>query len=397
MKSRIFIGIHYLELGGAEISLIGLLQALDYEKVDVDLFVYSHQGELMKMIPKGVNLLPEIGAYSVMERPMKEALKRGYIGVFLERIIAKRQHKRYLKRLSDEDRKNDISIFPMVSNCVMPFLPSLKKYGEYDLAVSFLQPHDIVRRKVSAKRYWAWIHTDYSTVHVNKELEEEAWATYDNIISISKDCTKGFLERFPSMRLKIIEIENILPKRMIEAKAGENVELPENSGVMLLSVGRICEAKNYDNIPYMAERLQQLGLDFHWYIIGPGNHAQIDALSRKLGVDGRVAFIGAKSNPYPYIKRCDIYVHPSRYEGKSIVVREAQVLHKPVIITNYPTAHSQIKDGVDGVICEMDNTKIAEAIFDLANDEQKRKEIIAYLDSHDYAGLDEVNKIYEML
>ena len=53
-KPRILILIHYLEIGGAEISLIGLLNAIDKAKYDVDLFVYSHQGELMHLIPDGV-------------------------------------------------------------------------------------------------------------------------------------------------------------------------------------------------------------------------------------------------------------------------------------------------------------------------------------------------------
>ena len=76
MKPRIFIAIHYMHLGGAEISLIGLLQALDPNKVDIDLFVYSHEGELMKLIPEYVNVLPEIPAYKMFERPMKEVLKK---------------------------------------------------------------------------------------------------------------------------------------------------------------------------------------------------------------------------------------------------------------------------------------------------------------------------------
>lgn len=70
-----------MHLGGAEISLIGLLQALDPEKVDIDLFVYSHEGESMKLIPEYVNMLPEITSYSMFERPMVEVLKKGHWGV----------------------------------------------------------------------------------------------------------------------------------------------------------------------------------------------------------------------------------------------------------------------------------------------------------------------------
>ena len=39
MKPRIFIAMHYMEIGGAETALVGLLNALDPARVDVDLFL----------------------------------------------------------------------------------------------------------------------------------------------------------------------------------------------------------------------------------------------------------------------------------------------------------------------------------------------------------------------
>ena len=104
MKPRILIAIHYMHLGGAEISLIGLLQALDPNKVDIDLFVYSHEGELMKLIPEYINVLPEIPAYKMFERPRKEVLKKGHLSVFFARIKAKKRMKSYLKKKQTIDR-----------------------------------------------------------------------------------------------------------------------------------------------------------------------------------------------------------------------------------------------------------------------------------------------------
>ena len=80
-------------------------------------------------------------------------------------------------------------------------------------------------------------------------------------------------------------------------------------------------------------------------------------------MEEHVMLLGKKSNPYPYIKACDVYVQPSRYEGKCVSVIEAQSLHKPVIITNYPTAKSQLKDGYDGVIVPLENDKCAQGIY----------------------------------
>ena len=96
-------------------------------------------------------------------------------------------------------------------------------------------------------------------------------------------------------------------------------------------------------------------------------------------MEENVIILGKRSNPYPYIKTCDIYVQPSRYEGKSVTVREAQMLCKPVVVTNYPTAKSQINDGVDGVIVPMDNEGCAEGIVAFIQDVKKQPEIVNYL------------------
>ena len=103
MKPRILIAIHYMHLGGAEISLIGLLQALDPNKVDIDLFVYSHEGELMKLIPDYVNVLPEEPDWAMFEKPMKEVLKKGYFKILFARLKAKWRMKQLVKRNHPKD------------------------------------------------------------------------------------------------------------------------------------------------------------------------------------------------------------------------------------------------------------------------------------------------------
>ena len=88
-----------------------------------------------------------------------------------------------------------------------------------------------------------------------------------------------------------------------------------------------------------------------------------------------VIILGKRINPYPYIKACDIYVQPSRYEGKAITVLEAQALNKPVIITNYGTASSQLKDGNNGIIVSLENQKCAEEIGKVINNMKLQKKL----------------------
>ena len=411
MKPRIFIAIHYMHLGGAEISLIGLLQALDPKKVDVDLFVYSHEGELMKQIPDYVNLLPEISAYKMFERPMKEVLKKGYLSVFLARLKAKMRMRSYLRKKQTIDGS---AIMGFLGEEVSKVVPDINPSVEYDLAISFLTPHNFVRDHVRAKKKICWIHTDYTRIDVNAELELPVWDSFDYIASISSEAAKTFLQVFPTLAPKIIEIENILSSTFVRHRAEEfdaqnslltahNSQLTADKRYLnLLSVGRFCEAKNYDNVPDICKMILEIlkgeGVDIRWYIIGfGGDENLIRQKIAEAGMQEHVIILGKKENPYPYIKACDIYVQPSRYEGKSVTVREAQMLYKPVVVTNYPTASSQIKNGDDGVIVPLDNEGCAKGLVEFILDKQKQEHIIDYLKAHDYGNVGEVEKIYDII
>ena len=213
MKPRILFLMHYMEIGGAEQALLGLLNALDYNRVDVDLFVYWHHGEYMKYIPKKVNLLPEVGRYSMLEQPIMACLKKGYISVALARICA--------KLLGKITRCESFSSDVYTSTFTYKILPQINPKQKYDLAVSFLTPHTYVLEKVNAKKKVGWIHTDYTIFPINVKCELSIWSGLDNIISISPNVTETFLKVFPSLKDNIVEIENIMSPTMVKQRAEE--------------------------------------------------------------------------------------------------------------------------------------------------------------------------------
>ena len=398
IKKRIFISMHYMELGGAESALIGLLQALDYSVFDVDLFIHSQQGEMMMFIPEEVNLLPEIKEYSLIEKPLSLVLKQGYYRLLFARIKAKWKYWRYLRR---KDIDQSVAVFQYVADSVTPLLPSLFHLGEYDLAISFLNPHNIVRDKVLAKKKACWIHTDYSRIDINEEQELPVWASYDHIVSISTDVTKTFLQVFPSLKERIIEIENILSVDFVRKRADEfdvSKEMSKEQGIInILSVGRFSEAKNYDNVPDICRRIRENGVNVRWYLIGyGGDEDKIRSKISEAGMENYVIILGKRSNPYPYMKTCDIYAQPSRYEGKSVTVREAQILFKPVVVTNYATAKSQIKNGIDGIIVPIENIGCADEISKFLQNIHLQQKIMSYLHLHDYGNEKETLKIESM-
>lgn len=399
MKPQILILMHYMELGGAESALLGLLQSVDPARADVDVFLYDHRGELMKYIPTDkVNLLPEVTAYKMIERPFMECVKSGHIGVALGRWLAKKT----VDKSPVPAGKDNIRIYTRVADWVEHFVPKIQPDVEYDLAISFLMPHNYVVKKVRAKKKLGWIHTDYSTVHVDVKRELPVWSKLDYIASISEEVGEKFVETFPTLKDKIISIENILSSSFIRQRAEEEAVSLDNhpSTVKLLTIGRFSSPKKMEEIPLICRRIVDYGIDLKWYIIGYGSaeiEQEVRDNAKREGVSDRVILLGKKENPYPYIKACDIYVQPSRYEGKSITVREAQILCKPVIVTNYPTASSQIQSGLDGVIVPLQVDACARGMADFIRDKEGQARVIEYLGTHDYGNEQEIEKIYQLV
>lgn len=396
---RILIVSHAMELGGAERSLIGLLNVLDPKRYEIDLFLLRHEGELLEYIPEYVHVLPKVAAYTVLARPMKDTLREGHFWLTGVRLYAKIKAARYNKK---HQYKDSAVALEYSHKYIKRYMPKINPTVEYDLAISFLTPHYFVAEKVRAKKKIAWIHTDYKKVQINIPSETVMWGKYDYIASISEEVSKSFLEVCPSLRSKLILIENILPERLIKRQAMEldvTKEMPViKDGFRLLSIGRYCIAKNFDNVPAICSCLLKKGFKVKWYIIGFGGDEEL--IRQKIAaakMEEYVILLGKKENPYPYIKACDLYVQPSRYEGKSVTVREAQMFAKPVVITAYPTSGSQLEDGVDGVVVPMDNEGCADGIAKLLNDPKKMQSLSEACRRRDYSNQKEVEKLYELL
>lgn len=397
MKKTLLIVSHALELGGAERSLIGLLDALDPEIWDIDLFLLRHEGELMDAIPAYVNLLPQMSAYTVLARPMKDTLLEGHVLLTAARLTGKVLASRYRKKHNHTESAVGLE-YSHKFTC--PLMPKIQPEKEYDLAVSFLTPHYFVAEKVRAKKKIAWIHTDYTRIQVNVPSETAMWSAYDHIASISDAVTESFLKVFPGLEDKIVLIENILPERLVRKQAEEfsvEDEMPAK-GIRILSIGRFCYQKNFDNVPDICARLLKKGLEVSWYLVGFGpDEDLIRQKIREADVEEHVILLGKKENPYPYIKACDLYVQPSRYEGKAVTVREAQMFGKPVVITDYATASSQLENGVDGIIVSMDNEGCAEGIAAVLENTERMRRLSENSDLRNYSNSEAVHVLENLL
>jgi glycosyltransferase involved in cell wall biosynthesis len=244
----------------------------------------------------------------------------------------------------------------------------------------------------------AWIHTDYSTLEVDAASETDMWGRYDKIVSISDDVSRAFLSAFPTLEDKLIRVDNIISPEGIIASSRKDAPGITRDGITLLSCGRVTEGKNFGSIPKMCKRLLEDGHDVKWYIVGDG--PAMDSVREAIAeaeMTDRVLLLGAKADPYPYMARCDLYVQPSLYEGKAVAVREAQILGKPVVITDFPTAKSQLEDGYDGLIAPLDTEKCAEFISRLLSSPEKMKALSDNCISRDYSNGSQAEILCELI
>lgn len=377
-----------MELGGIERSLLGLLDVLDYEVYDVDFFLYGHHGALFPLINERVNLLPEVRELAYLRNSLKDKIRHGcWYSAWL--------------RIRDElvSRHRAINFDQTWAQIMRHCAPELPE--TYDLALSFFLPFDFLIERVKAKKKIGWIHTDYTAERQNLEMLRGQYAKMDGIAAVSYSCKATFCKAFPEFENKVLIIENILPKAFVFQQAEDGCaaqEMESDGSIRLLSVGRFCTAKNFDNVPDICRRLRESGLNVKWYLIGyGGDEPLIRRRIEEAGMQEHVVILGKKSNPYPYIKACDLYVQPSRYEGKCVTVREAQMLGKLVVITNYATAPSQLEDGADGVVVPMDNAGCAEGIAALLRDPQRMARLMQTCRERDYSNAGEVEKLYQLM
>lgn len=396
MKKKILISSFDLAIGGVERSLIGLLQQMDYQKYEVDLMLFKHEGEFLPYLPAGPKLLTEISQYTTFRKSIRQVVGEGHYQIGMSRLMAKMAsiiHGK-VKRI-DEPGYLTIQYGWELAN---PILPKLNK--EYDVAIGFLWPHHFIGEKVNAKKKIGWIHTDYSNIQLNQKMESRMWEKVDEIVAVSEECSKTFLTIFPELTKKMHVIENILSPQMIKELAQEPVDELKNSQgkTILVTVGRLSHAKGIDQAVHACRRLIDAGYNLAWYVVGYGPLEEgLKKLIIDLELQDHFFLLGKKVNPYPYIKSCDIYVQPSRYEGKAVTIREAQILGKPVVMTNFPTAKSQAEDQFDAVITPQDISGIAEGIQNLIDNDYLRRNLISNTIKQDYGNEAEVEKLYQLI
>ena len=401
---RILFVINTLGQAGAETALLSLLQTLAREKgearYEISLYVLTGQGEMASRLPADVRLLnKKYREESVLTAKGRKYLKKTVLKAMFTRGTVVKLFPYLVKNtcamLGKKRLLPDKLLWRVLSDGGM-VLPE-----EYDLAVSYLEGGAayFVADHVKAAKKAAFIHVDYEKAGYTRALDKDCYLAFDKIFTVSDEVREAFLKAYPELPDKTEVFHNILNIEEIVRRAEEGEGFTDGfTGMRLLSVGRLTAQKAFEVSVDAMKRLKDAGKNVRWYVLGEGNQRkklqeQIDVL----GLTEDFILYGAVNNPYPFMKQADIYVHASRFEGKSIAIQEAQILGKPMVVSDCSGNREQVCHGRDGLMCGLTPESLAENIMLLLEDEALRGKLGAAAAKKNADAAEEIQKLLSML
>lgn len=374
MKKVLFV-INTLGCAGAETALIELLKSLDEKEYELSLYVLMGQGEMIDKIPENVKLLNDHYCKdSVLSKQGKQAMMKTVWSSFWENGNVFGKFAYIVRTFSAMRRTGKFQPDKILWRVISDGSPRFEE--TYDLAVAYLEGGSTyyVADHVKAKKKAVFIHIDYESSGYTKGMDRNCFDKIDRIFTVSDEVKKHFLNVYPKYQDKVKVFHNIINQDEIRRKAEEETGFEDHfDGVRLLTVGRLTYQKAYDIAIDAMKRIKDRGYKVRWYILGEGNERPaLEKKVKELGLEKEFLMPGAASDPFPYYKQADIYVHATRFEGKSIAIQEAQTLGCAIIASDCNGNREQIVQGKDGLLCQLDPESIAEAVISLVEDRDKR-------------------------
>lgn len=374
MKKRILFIINTMGRAGAETALINLMKKLismgDY---DVSLFAIIPRGELFARVPEGVKILNQkYSCGSVLSMGGRLAIMKRTLGAFFYKLTGFRLLPSILRNIRLQKKETgriqpDKALWRLLSSGTRAL-----EY-EYDLAVAYIEGASAyyLADRVRAKKKAAFIHIDYQKAGYTAAMDQGCYDHVDSIYTVSNEVGEKFCAVYPKYRPKVHLFRNLLDQELIHTRAQEPGFDDGFEGKRLVTVGRLHYQKGYDIAIEACAKLHAAGYPVRWYILGDGpERANLEKLIDQFGMKEHFILMGAKDNPYPYVAQADLYVHATRFEGKSIAIEEAQILGKTIIASDCTGNTEQIIDGVDGLLLTLNADNLANTIMRALDDPQ---------------------------
>ena len=395
MKKRMLFVIDSLHCAGAEKSLTTLLSLLDYSKYDVDLQLFGYGGALEELVPKEVNILKPMEYIKFSSLSTKNAVIKSLKNMNFKMLSSRLKFSLAIRKNNYSNAQKARVYWQKVSNVIE------NNNKEYDIAISYAQgvPTFYVAEKVCAKKKLAWVNVSYKLEDEDRVFQEQFYDKYNKIVAVSDSAKNIFLETFPKYTDKLEIIYDINDADFIKKMSDQGQSYNDNyTGLRILTIGRLANQKGYDIALEACKILKEKGIEFKWYSLGVGPlKEEIEKYINENNLENNFKLLGVKSNPYPFIKDCDIYVQTSRFEGFGIAIAEARMLNKPVVTTRFDAVYNQMKDRKNGLVVDMNSQGIVNGILELINNKKLTNEIISYLKTEKKGNTEELEKFYKLI
>lgn len=363
MKKKLLFVIDSLICGGAEKSLVSLLPLLNQEKYEIHLWML-HRGMVFESLLSENVLVEDEPSYRTWEYLFFRLSHIVYSLLFrINQLLGIKEH-----------------TAETLWKCVGKAYKVPKE--TFDVAIAYQQgvPTYIVSTKINAQKKIAWINADIFAAGYDISYNAAFYDQYDALVPVSKNLETVLREKYPQYSEKYHCVYDILNPDLIRRQSQMPVDnfIFNHQHPLIVTTGRLAIAKNHRLAVEAAKILQERGVEFVWLFVGDGEERpNIESLIKIYNLQKYVILLGERTNPYPYMAQCDVYVQTSSFEGYGLTIAEAKILGKPVVSTNFDVVHDQIKHGHDGLIAEMTPESVADNILRLINDTDLKNRIIA--------------------
>lgn len=300
MKKILFL-IPNLSVGGAEKVLVNLVNNMDKEKFDITVQVLFAGGVNEKF------LKPHIKYKYCYKKIFRGNSK--YFCLFKPETL----YKRFIKE-------------------------------HYDIIVSYLEGP--TARIVSGctnpdTKLVSWIHCRISNEKEaevgfrNFEEAKKCYNKFDYTACVSKMTMDYFTDTFDFKKTIGVIYNTIETDKIIKLSLEkiDDVEFDE-SYINICSVGKLTKLKGFDRLLHIHKKLNSLNLKNKFYILGIGEEEKnLKKYISENKLEDTFILLGYRTNPYKYVKKCDLYVCSSHSEGFSTSVTESLIVGTPVVTT----------------------------------------------------------------
>ncbi|MEN9336612.1 MAG: hypothetical protein RLZZ500_1599 [Bacteroidota bacterium] len=395
MKKNLVFIIPSLDAGGAEKSLVNLLNTIDFNQYAVDLVLFKTNGVFATLVPREVNIVSLPSNFKSFSRGLLSSCF-----YFACRLQFRLLYHRIAFFLTSRLEKNEAVAEQKNWKHMRPFMGELPK--KYDAAIGFLEKSsnyftvDCVQATIKI----GWIHTTYSNSGMAALFDLPYFEKMKAVVGVSPECVADLVQTFPSIKTKFQLIYNIVSPQLIRSLAAQKLEDESlfDTPITLLTIARLRPEKGIDIAIDAAKVLMEKGLSFKWFVLGDGSERQnLEQQILESNLQSNVYLLGVRKNPYPYVKQATIYVQPSRYEGKSMAIEEAKILQKPVVVTSFSSALDQIEPDVTGFIADMNGESLAETILQVVAQPNRYEKVVTHLKTVSLGTESEIQHVYQLI